>query len=49
MFEVGDLIKGLPEAPYGITDKKMTVGVVVPYNTDGKIRCSRAQIIEVVE
>ena len=24
-------------------------GVVVPYNTDGKIRCSRAQIIEVVE
>ena len=24
-------------------------GVVVPYNTDGKIRCSRAQIIEVVQ
>ena len=24
-------------------------GVVVPYNTDGKIRCSRAQILEVVE
>ncbi len=24
-------------------------GVVVPYNTDGKIRCSRAQIIEVVK
>ena len=24
-------------------------GVVVPYNTDGKIRCSKAQIIDVVE
>ena len=24
-------------------------GVVVPYNTDGKIRCSKAQIIEAVE
>ena len=24
-------------------------GVVVPYQTDGKIRCSRAQIVEVVE
>ena len=24
-------------------------GVVVPYNTDGKIRCSKAQILEVVE
>ena len=24
-------------------------GVVVPYNTDGKIRCSRAQIIGAVE
>ena len=24
-------------------------GVVVPYNTDGKIRCSKAQILEAVE
>ena len=24
-------------------------GVVVPYNTDGKIRCSKAQIIEAVK
>ena len=25
------------------------LGVVVPYNTDGKIRCSKAQILEAVE
>lgn len=25
------------------------VGVVVPYNTDGKIRCARAEIIEKVD
>lgn len=24
-------------------------GVVVPYNTDGKIRCERAELVEVVE
>ena len=24
-------------------------GVVVPYNTDGRIRCSKAQILEAVE
>jgi len=28
MFEVGDLVKGLPDAPYGITNEKMLVGVV---------------------
>lgn len=28
MFEIGDLVKGLPTAPYGITNEKMTVGTV---------------------
>ncbi len=32
MFEVGDLVKGLLEAPYGITDEKMLVGVIKEVN-----------------
>ena len=32
MFEVGDLVKGLPESPYGITDKKMLVGIIKEVN-----------------
>ncbi len=28
MFEIGDLVKGLPTTPYGITNEKMTVGAV---------------------
>ena len=32
MFEVGDLVKGLPEAPYGITNEKMLVGVIKEVN-----------------
>ena len=30
---VGDIVKGLPETPYGITNQNMTRGLVV--NTDG--------------
>ena len=25
------------------------VGVIVPYNTDGKIRCERCELVEIVE
>ena len=28
---------------------KWLPGIVVPYNTDGKIRCERAELVEVVE
>ena len=39
-----------PEQPYKLLIRwEWLAGVVVPYNTDGKIRCSRAEIIGAVE
>lgn len=36
--------------PYKLLTRwEWLLGVVVPYNTDGKIRCSKAQILEAVE
>ncbi|MBO1292003.1 pentapeptide repeat-containing protein, partial [Faecalibacterium sp. Marseille-P9590] len=34
-FQVGDIIRGVEGAPYGITDKHMTTGRVIKTDTDG--------------
>ena len=34
-FQVGDIIRGVEGAPYGITDEHMTTGRVIKTDTDG--------------